>query len=268
MKTRGLSCMVALLASICGPLFAQEPPQTLTPPAPAAPRINGPAIFGARPGSPVIFIIPATGARPMTFTADGLPAGLTLDAQSGRITGDLHDKGQFDLTLHAHNQQGDAQKKFRLVIGDGIALTPPMGWSSWNCWGETIDQDKILRAAKGMASTALSQHGFTYINMDDGWQGKRPPPDHALQGNEKFPDMAGLVKAINALGLKAGIYSTPWETSYAKFPGGSAESTDGAWHKLGPKFGKISFAQADARQFAAWGFDYLEHFASCWRASR
>jgi alpha-galactosidase len=160
----------------------------------------------------------------MTFSVDNLPTGLSVDAATGRITGVLTDKGEFAVSLHAKNDRGEAEKKFRIIIGDRIALTPPMGWSSWNCWGDSIDQDKILRAAKAMNSTGLSQHGFTFINMDDGWQGKRTGTDHALQGNEKFPDMAGLVKGIHDLGLKVGIYSTPWETSYAKYPGGSAQT--------------------------------------------
>jgi len=195
----------------------------------------------------------------MTFSVHGLPAGLTLDTSTGRISGVLAGKGDFAVTLHAKNHQGNAERKFHLIIGDRIALTPPMGWSSWNCWGDTIDQDKILRAANTVASTGLSQHGFMFINMDDGWQGKGTGNDHALQGNEKFPDMAVVVKGIHDLGLKAGIYSTPWETSYAKYPGGSAQNADGVWHKLGGEFGNVSFAEAEARQWATWGIDYLKY---------
>ena len=64
-------------------------PYILTPPAPATPRINGPDVFGVRPGSPFLYTIPATGDRPMTFSAKNLPAGLKLDSQTGRITGSL-----------------------------------------------------------------------------------------------------------------------------------------------------------------------------------
>jgi hypothetical protein len=53
----------------------------------ATPRINGPKIFGVRPGSPFLYSIPATGDRPMTFSADGLPDGLQLDPANGHITG-------------------------------------------------------------------------------------------------------------------------------------------------------------------------------------
>lgn len=254
----GLSRLAAETADTPTP-SAPAMPVSLTPPVSPAPRINGPAVFGVRPGSPFLYNIPASGDRPMSFTADGLPKGLQLDHASGRITGVLKQKGEIPITLHAKNRLGVADKKFRIVVGDRIALTPPMGWSSWNCFGDHIDQQKILGVAQAMVSSKLSQHGFTYINIDDGWQGKRTGPGHALQGNEKFPDMAGLVKSIHDLGLKVGTYSTPWETSYAKYPGGSAETETGEWQKIGEKMGKVSFAEADARQWAAWGIDYMKY---------
>src|ERR1700749_3257100 len=75
-------------------------PYILTPPAPATPRINGANIFGVRPGSPFLFTIPATGERPMIFSADKLPRGLKLDSKTGRITGTFKSKGEFAVTLH------------------------------------------------------------------------------------------------------------------------------------------------------------------------
>ena len=252
-----LSTGVATAASATAPTAALPAP--LTPPEAAEPRINGPAVFGVRLGSPVLYSIPATGERPVTFAADGLPPSLSLDPATGRISGVLREKGEFRMVLRATNKLGSAEKKFRIVAGDRIALTPPMGWSSWNCFGKQIDQEKILRTARAMVSSGLSRHGYVYVNMDDGWQGKRTGAEHALQGNEHFPDLKKLVDEIHALGLKAGIYSTPWQTSYASFPGGSADSEDGTWNKAGGKFGKVSFAKADARQWAAWGIDYLKY---------
>jgi alpha-galactosidase len=86
-----------------------------------------------------------------------------------------------------------------------------------------------------------------------------------LLANEKFPDLKGLCDELHAMGLKAGIYSTPWITSYASFPGGSSDSPEGAWTKseLGNDrahhIGQHHFATADAAQLAAWGFDYLKY---------
>ena len=236
----------------------------LTPPAPASPRINGPNIFGVRPGSPFLYSIPATGNRPMEFSAEHLPKGLVLDEATGHITGSIKKKGEYQVVLHAKNSSGVAEKKFRIIVGETISLTPPMGWNSWNCWAGSVDQEKVLRSARAMVASGLINHGWTYINIDDTWQGKRTGKDHALQSNEKFPDLKGMCTELHAMGLKAGIYSTPWITSYAKFPGGSSAQADGAWSKaLANKEnqapGKISFAQADAKQWADYGFDYLKY---------
>jgi alpha-galactosidase len=246
-----------------GRLHAVELPAPLTPAPPPTPRINGPSVFGARPGAAVLYSIPATGDRPMTFGADHLPAKLKLDANTGRITGELSAKGVYPVVLRATNRLGSAEKIFRIVIGGQIALTPPLGWNSWNCWAESVDQEKVLRSARALVASGLINHGWTYVNIDDSWQGRRGGPFNGIQANEKFPDMKSLCLQIHEMGLKAGIYSTPWITSYAKFCGGSSDDAAGSWSKAqaSTKFwhcGKNYFADNDARQFADWGFDYLK----------
>ena len=238
---------------------AQDTPVSLKPVAPATPRINGPKVFGVRPGCPVIYNIPVTGMRPILFEIENLPSELKVDATTGMITGTIEKRGEYTLTLKATNHFGSTQKTFKIIVGDRIALTPPMGWSSWNAFGQTITQEKIEHIAKMLIKNGLNQHGFTYINMDDGWQGKRGGKYMGLQGNEKFPDIGVLIDTIHKLGLKVGIYSTPWETSYAKFAGGSAETINGDWEKKGNRFGAVSFAKNDANQWAAWGVDYLKY---------
>ncbi|MGD1002387.1 MAG: putative Ig domain-containing protein [Candidatus Brocadiia bacterium] len=262
MKTAAIG--IGALAVCLSAFAADNSANILTPPAPAEPRINGPAVFGVRPGSPFLYTIPATGDRPMEFAADGLPQGLAVDTATGRITGELAGKGEFKVVLKAGNARGSAEKKFRIIAGDRICLTPPMGWNSWNCWAGSVNQDKVLQSARQMVSTGLINHGWTYINIDDTWQGKRGGEFNGLQGNEKFPDMKGLCDEIHKLGLKAGIYSTPWMTSYAGFPGGSGDNPSGAWDRTMAdrkhwRFGTTSFAENDARQWAAWGFDYLKY---------
>lgn len=236
----------------------------LTPPAPETPRINGPSRFGVRPNSPFLYAIPATGERPMTFSVDQLPSGLTLDAATGQITGSLTTSGTYPVVFRAKNNLGSAERTFQIVAGDEISLTPPMGWNSWNCWAEGVDQEKVLRSAKALVDSGLNQHGWNYVNMDDTWQGMRTGPDHALLANEKFPDMKGLGEAIHGMGLRMGIYSTPWITSYAGFTGGSADNPDGYWSRealphAGRRIGSHSFSVPDARQWAAWGVDYLKY---------
>ncbi len=275
MLFRRRSVLVFLVAALAaGRAQAQQPntaAEIRTPKPPAVPRINGPRMYGERPGRPFLFTIPVTGERPIVYSADGLPKGLSLDAASGRITGSVARPGEYRVTLVASNSIGRDSHPLVMKIGDQICLTPPMGWNSWNCFGAKVDQPKVAAQADAMASSGLVQHGWTYINIDDAWQGRRGGPDHVLQPNEKFPDIKRLCDDIHALGLKAGIYSTPWVTSYARHAGGSAENADGTWDPPppGPKqvnkkilpyaIGKHHFMKQDARQWAAWGFDYLKY---------
>lgn len=286
----GLFSLSAVLSAATGPSAAPgagaKPIAAviLTPPAPATPRINGAGVFGVRPGAPFLHAIPATGRRPMTFTIDGLPAGLTLDASTGRITGTLTAAGEYPMTLRAQNALGKTEKKFRIIVGDRIALTPPMGWSSWNCWGDAVSQELVLSSARAMAAKGLREHGWTHINIDDGWQGLRGGEFNAIQPNKKFPDMKALADEIHGLGLKFGIYSSPWRGTYAGYVGGSSDNADGTyrWVQAGEvnefyklnkdpnapdakpnwvnwTFGAHSFAAEDARQWAQWGVDYLKY---------
>jgi alpha-galactosidase len=261
-----LGRFVFLLGLLCpgvSGVFAAAPAPTVVPEE-TAPHINGPAIFGVRPQHPFLYSVPASGARPLGFSAEGLPSGLAIDPATGLIRGELNATGTFVVTLHAQNRHGTTQKRFVIQCGEQICLTPPLGWNSWNCWGSSVDQEKVLRAARALVSSGLARHGWTYVNIDDGWQGHRTGPGHALQGNEKFPDLKGLCDEIHALGLKIGLYSTPWVTSYAGYAGGSSDRADGAWtpekdRNGGHRFGPNSFVEADARQWAEWGVDYLKY---------
>lgn len=216
------------------------------------PRINGAKIFGARPGSPFLFTIAASGERPMEFSADGLPEGLTLDGASGRISGVLRQPGEHVATVRAKNAHGVAERKLRIVVGNKLALTPPMGWNSWNCFAHSVSAEKIKAAADAMVASGLINHGWTYINIDDFWQNHRDPkdetlrgpfrtPDGAIQPNARFPDMKALADYIHARGLKAGLYSSP-----------------GPW-TCGGCAGSFGHEAQDAATYAAWGFDYLKY---------
>lgn len=251
---------------------AADSPEIRTPQPPPTPRINGPDVFGVRPGHPFLYHIPATGRRPMEFSADDLPAGLTLDPATGNIRGVLRKTGNYRVLFHAKNNLGSADKKFKIVVGETIALTPPMGWNSWNHYASRVTQDIVLQNARAMAASGLIDHGWTYVNIDDTWQGARGGPCHAIQGDEKFPDIAALCDGVHQLGLKIGIYSTPWTTSYAGHIGGSSENPEGNWSPptvskkghmnknfLPWAIGKYHFATNDADQWAAWGIDYLKY---------
>src|SRR5439155_13605770 len=95
--------------------------EILTPPPLATPTINGPTIYGQRPGRPFLYRIPATSDRPITFAVEGLPPGLALYEKTGQIKGKRDHPGEYQTTIRASNAKGTAQKKFKIVIGDSIA---------------------------------------------------------------------------------------------------------------------------------------------------
>lgn len=242
----------------------------LTPPAPATPRINGPSRFGVRPKRPVLYTVPATGDRPMKFAAQGLPPGVSIDADTGRLSGAAVEPGEYNIRLTATNRLGSGDKTFTLIVGDEIALTPPMGWNSYNVYGTRATQSDVQRAARAMVSSGLINHGWSYINIDDGWQGQRDPTTKALQPDPaRFPDIKALFDEIHGLGLKTGLYSSPWVVTYGGRLGGSAENPDGlkqTWPKaarnkkeLPYAIGKYSFAKQDVAQWLAWGVDYMKY---------
>jgi alpha-galactosidase len=217
-----------------------EPAIVLTPAASPKPAIHGARVFGVRPNAPFLFTVPATGERPMKFTASGLPKGLQLDADTGRITGTLADKGSYNVTLRAKNQHGSAKEKFKIVCGDTIALTPPMGWNSWNGFGCDVTEENVRAAADAMVSSGLINHGWTYINIDDCWEAGRDA-DGNIQSNEKFPDMKALTAYVHSKGLKIGLYSSPGPKTCAG-------------HEA-----SYQHEEQDARSYANWGFDYLKY---------
>lgn len=224
----------------------------LTPKPGPQPRLTGPRVFGARPGNPFLHRITATGTKPLTYLADGLPPGITLDAKTGILTGSLAAKGEWLVTVGASNSSGKATRTLKIVGGDTIALTPPLGWNSWNCFAGAVTDKNIRDAARVMAQSSLIDHGWTYINIDDFWQVKPGSDDRTLQGperdasgkilpNSRFPDMKGLTEYVHSLGLKAGLYSSPGPLT------------------CGGCSGSFGHEDQDAATYAGWGFDYLKH---------
>ena len=215
-------------------------PYILTPAISAKVKINGPDVFGERPGNPFLYKIPATGQQPITYKADGLPAGLKLDASTGIITGVVADKGDYPVTFTATNKSGSDHKKFTIKIGDLIGLTPALGWNSWNAFGLSVNDARVRVAAKQMADK-LSAHGWTYINIDDGWEAPQRASDGTIVTNQKFPDMKGLTDYVHSLGLRMGIYSSPGPRT------------------CGGYLGSYQHEDQDAQTYANWGIDYLKY---------
>jgi len=244
---------------------AGEEKVILTPKPGPEPRINGPKVFGARPGRPFIYRVPATGERPMEFAADNLPAGLALDTSTGVITGRVPEqRGEYVVTLIAKNGRGSAKRPLKIVIGDTLALTPPMGWNSWYIHYHRVTGKVMREAADQMVASGMANYGYMYVNIDDCWM--RITPEHYQrvkqrfgdfdmkgvigrtrddQGNvlpnDNFPDMKAMTDYIHAKGLRAGIYTSPGPRTCQRYEG------------------SFQHERQDAQQYAAWGFDFLKY---------
>ncbi|KAA6321117.1 Alpha-galactosidase A, partial [termite gut metagenome] len=217
------------------------PKYILTPEASAMPRINGAKVFGIRPGSPFLFKIAASGASPIQYEVRNLPKGLSLDAKTGIITGKLDKKGDYKMTCIASNAKGKNEREFTVKVGDTQALTPPMGWNSWNCWGPSVTDAKVRSSAQAMIDKGLIDYGWTYINVDDFWESEKRLPDGTITGNKNFPDLKGLGDWLHANGLKFGVYSSP------------------GTHTCGGCLGSYQHEALDAKKYAEWGVDYLKY---------
>ncbi len=225
----------------------------LTPKPSPAPRINGAKVFGVRPGHDILWRLSATGERPMEFRAENLPAGVAFDPQTGLLSGRVAQPGEHVIVFTAKNAAGTATGSLRLVVGDKIALTPPMGWNSWNVFGSFVTAADIRAAADALVATGLADHGWSYVNIDDFWQnsvaatdeptlkGPLRTADGTVVSNVKFPSMKELADYIHAKGLKAGLYSSP----AAQTCGGCEGSWGHEWK--------------DAETYAKWGYDYLKY---------
>ena len=218
----------------------REPAVALTPKASPKPRINGARVVGVRPGSPFLFTVPVTGERPMTLSVKGLPAGLQMDPQNGCITGVVRETGTHVVTVRARNPRGSAERKLKIVCGDTVALTPPMGWNSWNCFACDVNEANVRAAADAMVASGLINHGWTYINIDDCWEDGRDANGYVLS-NQKFSDMKALTDYVHSKGLKIGLYSSPGPKTCAGHEG------------------SYKHEELDARRYAEWGFDYLKY---------
>lgn len=216
-------------------------PYILTPPAPAMPLINSPAVYGSKPGTPFLFRIAASGNKPMRYRASGLPPELTLDTAFGIISGTTPARGNYRVSINVKNKTGTAQQELEIRSGDLLALTPPMGWNSWYTWRLQVTSQHIRQAANAMIGLGLTDYGWNFINVDDGWQGSQRAVDGTIIPNEKFTDMAALGEWLHARGLKFGMYSSPGTLTCGDFTG------------------SYQHEEQDILTYADWGVDLLKY---------
>jgi len=125
---------------------------------------------------------------------------------------------------------------------NGLALTPPMGWNSWNRFQCDIDERVIRGAADALVSSGMKDAGYVYVIIDDCWHGARDAHGDIQPDPKRFPQgIRALADYIHAKGLKFGIYSDVGDLTCAGRPGSRGHEYQ------------------DAAQYAAWGVDYLKY---------
>lgn len=126
------------------------------------------------------------------------------------------------------------------MSAQGAAAKPPMGWNSWNHFHSQVSDATIRAQAEAMVSSGMRDAGYTYINIDDTWEGERDAQG-IIHTNNKFPDMKALADFVHSKGLKLGIYSSPGPKTCAKYEGSYGHEAQ------------------DAKTYAEWGIDYLKY---------
>ncbi len=137
------------------------------------------------------------------------------------------------------------------ALDNGVALTPPMGWNSWNqvrCYG--LNENVVKATADAMAANGMAKAGYDNVVVDDCWQGGRGADGALFSNPDRFPGgMKALGDYIHSKGLKFGIYAVP-----------GSETCANHWDAY-PIYGlgSLNHEQQDADTFASWGVDYLKY---------
>ena len=295
-----------LLAAVCVDLRAQglspntnlnarEKQIIAAAKAGAAPQFNGARIVGIRPGTPILHSLAVTGTRPIAFSAKKLPDGLSLDSKTGIITGSLKRAGEYTVKVAAENVTGKAKTEIKIVCGDTLALTPPLGWNSYDAFGDNVVESEVLANARYVAEK-LQPDGWDTVVVDYCWSDPGAHDNNRnaranapltmdtfgrlLPATNRFASAMGgqgfkpIADQVHALGLKFGIHimrgiprnsvnaNLPLEGS--SFTAAEAGNTNSKCVWCPDMFGVNSNAAGQAwydscaRLWAGWGVDYIK----------
>lgn len=315
-KIRRLPFVSGLLPVICGAILCRADvtePVVLSPdtnltlreqqivaaamPA-TVPQFHGAQVVGVYPGTPFLFSLAASGHSPLRFSARQLPPGLSLDPQTGIITGMLKKSGQYSFTASVKNSQGKAKTRIAIRCGDTLALTPPMGWNSYDAFGDSVVESEVLSNALWLKQH-LQPFGWDTIVVDFRWYdsladgirvqnpegvtidkyGRCLPPINRFPSAADGAGFKKLADQLHALGLKFGIHimrgiprkaveenlpiaGSKFTAAQAVLPEGDPNRTC-VWNR--DMFGVNAATDAGkawyqslARQYAGWGVDYIK----------
>ena len=276
--------MLALAAAYSCPAFSAQTDISISTTAPpATPRILGATVVASTPGSPFLHTISATGQAPLTFAATGLPDGLLIAASSGTISGTTPAAGSYPINLTVTNSSGSATGTLTLTSGSTLALTPPMGWNSYDSFIAAVTEADVLAAAQAM-KTLLAPYGWNTIVIDYLWYDPEKTIDangRWLPSKSKFPSATGsdgfksIAAQVHALGLSFGIHlmrGIPRKSVTANSPilnstytasqaGNTGDTCSWDDHMYGVRAdteaGKAWYDSIYA-QYADWGVDFVK----------
>jgi len=127
-------------------------------------------------------------------------------------------------------------------VSKGLAMTPPMGFNTWNKFQCNVSDELVRGMADAMVKSGMKDAGYQYVVIDDCWQVKRDANANIVSDPQRFPNgIKPLADYVHSLGLKFGIYSDAGSQTCAGRPGG-----------LGHEY-------QDAVMYASWGVDYLKY---------
>jgi hypothetical protein len=293
-------CAAAMAGGMPSPAKAQatDAPLIAMDPAPDTPQIHPPFVVGIHPGTPFLWTVPASGKHPIKFSAKGLPRGLSLNKATGTISGTIKRAGDYAVQVMAKNGVGSDTQVIHILAGDKVALTPPMGWNSYDGFGDDVTEAEFLANARYVAQNMLP-YGWNTVVVDFRWYDPGTPKQPNQPWNrpgvflnmdawgrlvpapDKFPSAANgqgfkaLADQIHAMGLRFGIHimrGIPRNDVKANLPieGSSFHAADAAdttstcpWNPdmYGVK-GATPAGQAyyDSlfRLYSSWGVDFVK----------
>jgi alpha-galactosidase len=262
------------------------------------PQFHGAGMVGIRPNTPLVYGLPVTGLRPFSFSATKLPAGITLDPQTGILTGSFSKPGEYKFTVTAKNSAGKAKAEIKIICGDTLALTPPMGWNSYDAFGDAVREDEVLANAQWLKEH-LGGVGWDTVVVDFRWYdskadglrvqnpegvtldefGRCIPPTNRFPSAANSAGFKPLADKIHAMGLKFGIHimrgiprravqqdlpihGTSFKASQAARPVDDT-ARECRWNR--DMYGVDASTEAGnawyadiAKQYADWGVDYIK----------
>jgi hypothetical protein len=264
----------------------------------AAPDIHGARVVGIRPNTPFLYTVAVTGDRPMRFSASKLPRGLKIDPRTGIISGSLARAGDYDFTCQAANAVGKTSEPLCIRCGDAVALTPPMGWNSYDAFGDAVTEEEVMTNAAWLRQRLLPFGWDTlvidfrwYDSKADGLRAQDPEGvmiddfGRCIPAPNRFPSAADgrgfktLADRLHGMGLKFGIHimrGIPRRAVAADLPIAGSEfnafqaalpegdpNRECAWNR--DMFGVDGDSPAGrawyasiAQQYASWDVDYIK----------